>query len=226
LEQLAIDRVQASLTSPTGQHASELMKLGFRDANRAIAESAGGAEAGVGMLALLTRGKYATLALVGPDRAYLARAGRLNQVTRDQRVLVPRSRRKKDAAARSDSDPAVRLLGEAERLDAKSPAIFEIVLLPEDRLALFSQDLVDLVGEDALKLRLQDAQIEAALKLDAFAAADGPVALMAAVLTAAPAREPLVIPQAATGTARPVWMMVIPLLLVLAIVAVVAFFLL
>ncbi|MBX3069602.1 MAG: hypothetical protein KF883_03745 [Thermomicrobiales bacterium] len=220
-EQMAIDAVRSAVTSGSGQHLSEVMRRSFRDANRAIFNAAGHDEGeGVAMLALATRGKYATLALVGPDRGYLARAGRLNQVTRDQRVVVARSRRKQDTETASASATSTRLLGETDRLDSKSPAIFEIVLLPEDRLALLSRDLVDLVGESALLSGLQSG-------LPALVASAGSgSAAMAAVLSVLPAREALPVYQTAAGQQRPIWMIVIPVVLLLVVFALAAYFLL
>lgn len=226
LEQLAIDRLQTAIATDSGLHASDLLKAGFRDANRAIVESGGAVDTGVAMLAMITRGKYATLALVGQDRAYLARAGRLNQLTRDQRVAVARSRRKQDIQDAKSGITQVRLLGEADRLDARSPAIFEIVLLPEDRLALLSHDLIESTGEEAIRAQLNDRGSAGARSLVLSAGTGEPLALMAAVLAAAPAREALHIPTASTIAPRPFWMIVVPVMLLLVIIGTVAFFLL
>ncbi len=226
LEQLAIDRLQSAVIGDSVLHASELLKTGFRDANRAIVESGGVVDSGVAVLAMLTRGKYATLALLGQDRAYLARAGRLNQLTRDQRVTVARSRRKQDAQQASSDAQQVKLLGEVERLDGKSPAIFEIVLLPEDRLALLSHDLIESMGEEAIRSQLNDPNSPGATSLVLSAGTGEPLALMAAVLAAAPAREAVLIPSASAGAARPLWMIVIPVILLLVVFAAVAYFLL
>ena len=156
-EELAIEGFLTGLNAGGELHLSEVMKQGFREANKLIHQatkaSAPSGTEGVAMLAMLTRGKFATLGLVGPDRAYLLRANRLTQLTRDQRVARPKSRRKSDIEqqqAQAGSATAVQLLGEQERLDSRSPAIFEIALLPEDRLGLVSRGVLDAIPEERI----------------------------------------------------------------------------
>ncbi len=227
-EQLAVEAVVRSVQDAGPQHLAEAMKTGFREANRAVfGQMDAEAGDGVGMLALATRGKYATLALVGHDRAYLARAGRLNQLTRDQRVTRARSRRKQDEAATAgDAAPPVRLIGEAERLDSKSPAIFEIVLLPEDRLALLSHDLVERVGEDAILSGLQQGSVGGARELVSSVDSDTSSAMMAVVLSVAPVRDTTIVYAQPAAPARPVWIIIVAAVLLLAIFAAVAYFML
>ncbi|MEZ4500483.1 MAG: hypothetical protein R2839_10495 [Thermomicrobiales bacterium] len=221
LEQMAVDVVRDSLRDGSAQHLSDVMRSGFRNANRVVRDASSPGEGeGIAMLALATRGKYATLALIGPDRGYLARAGRLNQVTRDQSAVVSRSRRKQH-----EQTPAAgvsRLLGEAERLDAKSPAIFELTLLPEDRLVLLSRDLIDLVGEGSLLSGLQSG----VPGLVAAAGGGGDSAVMAALVSVAPIRETASAQRQPVPQAKPMWMFAAPVLLLLIILASAVYFLL
>jgi len=221
-EDLAIEGLLSTLSSGDSQHLPELMKQGFREANRAIRldieSGSRGDTGGVAMLALLTRGKYATLGLVGPDRAYLMRANRLTQLTRDQRVARARSRRKQDIDEQSEqpgSSP-VQLLGEQERLDSRYPAIFEITLLPEDRLGLLSRGVLDIFAEDQILAALDAGAIQGGDMLTS-APVDG-APMLAAVLQVAPSREtPVFLP--APAAQDPPWWPVLLLLVALAAIA-------
>ena len=223
-EDLAIQEFLSTLPDGGGQHLSELMKQGFREAHRAIRgeiETGGPAETeGVAMLALLTRDKYATLGLVGPDRAYLMRANRLTQLTRDQRVAKARSRRKQDIESQSeqgDSSP-VQLLGEQDRLDSRSPAIFEITLLPEDRLGLLSRGVLEIFSEDRILAALDAGPHQGGEMLTTSLVRAGGAPMLAAVLQVAPIREAPVYVPASTTQARPWW----PIALLLVTLAVIA----
>jgi serine/threonine protein phosphatase PrpC len=229
-EDLAIQGMVSALVSGRDQHLSEILKQGFREANRAVRadiEASGSDLEGVAMLALLTRGKYAALGLVGPDRAYLMRATRLTQLTRDQRVIRARSRRKQDIEqqqAQSGSGSSVALLGEQERLDSRSPAIFEIILLPEDRLGIVSRGVLDLLSEDRILAALDAGSSQGAEILTASSSASDGAPLLAAVLQVGPSREePVYIPSAATPP-RPWWPVLVLIVALFAVAAGVYFF--
>ncbi|CAN5844213.1 hypothetical protein BH20CHL4_BH20CHL4_07910 [soil metagenome] len=212
-EELAIQGVLSIVAANGGeQHLSELMKQGFRAANRAVRadiEAGGITEVeGVAMLALLTRGKYATLGLVGPDRAYLMRANRLTQLTRDQRVVRARSRRKQDLAeqqAQPASASPVQLLGEQERLDSRSPAIFEITLLPEDRLGLLSRGILDLFPEERIDAAFGSSAYQGAGMLTEIQTQTSGAPMMAAMLQVGPSRDTQVYVPAGMEQARSWW---------------------
>lgn len=229
-EELAIEGLLSTLSAVGSQHLSELMRQGFREANRAIRgaiESGGPAEfEGVAMLALLTRGKYVTLGLVGPDRAYLMRANMLTQLTRDQRVFKARSRRKQDIEAQSEQSGSapVQLLGEQDRLDSRSPAIFEITLLPEDRLGLLSRGVLELFPEDRILAALESGANRGGDMLTSGPVRTDGVPVLAAVLQVAPSREAKVYLPATAGHARPWWPMLFLLVALAAIATGVYFF--
>ena len=228
-EDLAIQGMMSVVGSGRDQHVSEVMKQGFREANRAVRaeiESGGADVEGVAMLAMLTRGKYAALGLVGPDRAYLLRANRLTQLTRDQRVVRARSRRKQDIdqQAQSASGTSVALLGEQDRLDSRSPAIFEITLLPEDRLGLVSRGVVDLLSEDRILAALDTGSSQGPELMTASPSAADGAPLLATVLQVGPSREePLYLPSAAAPP-RLWWPVLLLIVTIIAIAAGVFFF--
>jgi PPM family protein phosphatase len=235
-ERSAIGALIAGVAGGNESVVADALRSGFREANRQISLAAGehdpDAGAGVAMLALVTKGKYASIGLVGEDRVYLLRAGRLTQLTRDQRVERARSRRKRDLEqqrTQSGTQAPVRLLGEAERLDNRSPAIFEITLLPEDRLAVLSRGVIEAMPEDRILETLALDSSEAARQLTATPrSGDSP--LMVAIVTVAPAREvsPILKAHLETRSAqpRPLWPILVGILALVVLVAVAAYFLL
>jgi serine/threonine protein phosphatase PrpC len=229
-EELAIQGMLSVVDSAADQHLSDLMKQGFREANRAVRSNVtthGPSDAdGVAMLALVTRGKYATLGLVGPDRAYLMRSNRLTQLTRDQRVLRARSRRKQDVEdlkSQPATGPVMPLLGEEDRLDSRSPAIFEITLLPEDRLGLLSSGVLDLFTEDRILAALGAGSNQGPETLTASTPTSEQAPLLAAVLQVAPSREAPIYVPAAAAPARPWWPALVLIVALFAIAAAVYF---
>jgi hypothetical protein len=229
-ERLAVEALLAALESSQASLPADQLRIGFREANRSIHGELGRSpsvdSAGVGMLALLTHGKYASLALVGQDRAYLCRAGRLTQLTRDQRIDRARSRRKESSADQTAAgQPQVRLLGESDRLDSRSPAVFEITLLPEDRLALLSHALVERLGEKRILAGLEPGG-EGIASL--VASVEGPPqgSLMTAVLEVAPSRELAPPPVLQAAPSRPLWLFILPLLIAIVAIALLALFIL
>jgi serine/threonine protein phosphatase PrpC len=224
-ERLAVQSMLSATSSDEHVPIADQVKAGFREANRAVFGALDDVQrsdsAGVAMLALLTSGKYAALGLVGNERAYLARGSRLTQLTRDQRVARARSRRKQDidVTDTATGPQPVRLLGEADRLEPRSPAIFEITLLPEDRLALLSHDLVERLGEESIHAGLVSGAADPqALVASTQQQTRG--ALLAAVLSVAPAREPSPVGVASAGPSRSAWLFLIPLAVALAVIAV------
>jgi protein phosphatase len=148
------------------------LKQAYRKANEAVFR-AGEEEptyAGMGttLTSALLHGKYATVANVGDSRAYLLRGQGLTQVTRDHTLVadeVARGRISADAARR---DPRRNILTEAigthERLDSKLPNIFELTLLPGDRLLLCSDGLYDVLGDDDIRQALAGQNPDTAVR--------------------------------------------------------------
>jgi protein phosphatase len=148
------------------------LKQAYRKANDAVFQ-AGEEEptyAGMGttLTAALLHGKYATVAHVGDSRAYLLRGQGLTQVTQDHTVVandVVQGRISAEAARR---DPRRNILTQAigthERLDSKLPSIFELTLLPGDRLLLCSDGLYDVLADDDIRQVLAGADADAAAR--------------------------------------------------------------
>ena len=171
--------LKSDLTGPRLDDAGAVMKQTFRKLNSSLYQQGMG-ETTASAVALVARGKYATIASTGDGQAYLMRAGRLNRVTRPASLPTPlKSGKSKQAPAESSSAPA--LLGASERLDARQPAIYELTLLPEDRLVLCTGGVAAALDERALVAQLAIGDISQALAVLGNGAA--------AVATIAAARE-------------------------------------
>ena len=73
--------LKSDLTGPRLDDAGAVMKQTFRKLNSSLYQQGMG-ETTASAVALVARGKYATIASTGDGQAYLMRAGRLNRVTR------------------------------------------------------------------------------------------------------------------------------------------------
>lgn len=148
------------------------LKQAYRKANEAVYQ-AGEAEpttAGMGttLTAALLHGKYATVAHVGDSRAYLLRGQGLTQVTCDHTVVANEVAQGRISAEAARRDPRRNVLTQAigthERLDSKLPSIFELTLLPGDRLLLCSDGLYDVLGDDDIRQVLAGEEADAAAR--------------------------------------------------------------
>jgi serine/threonine protein phosphatase PrpC len=146
---------------PSGD-VGQALKQAFRKANEAIFREAEAEPDRTGMgttlTAALLQGRYATIAHVGDSRAYLLRGDGLTQVTRDHSLVedeVAGGRMSKTAAR---NDPRRNILthslGSSARLDSKLPSIFELTLLPGDRLLLCTDGLYDVLDDVDLRRAL------------------------------------------------------------------------
>jgi protein phosphatase len=169
---IAIETLREVLAAGSSSDAetAQLLKQAFRRANERIyAEGQGGiGEGGMGttLVAAATRGKYATIANVGDSRAYLIRANRLTQITKDHSLVAQQvaqgSLAPKDARQSPQRNVLTHALGQRDRLDSKLPGIFEITLLPEDRLLLCSDGFYDVASDDDLVNTILGAEPDAA----------------------------------------------------------------
>ena len=152
---IAIQTVERAFAEDPGADPHTLLKQTFRKANAAI--FAGGSAAGEAnmmgttLVVCATRGKYATIASIGDSRAYLVRANQLTQVTQDHSLVAQQladgqitSEQAKDSPHRNILTHA---LGHRERLHSSMPSVFELTLLPEDRLLLCSDGFYDVVED-------------------------------------------------------------------------------
>jgi protein phosphatase len=146
------------------------LKRAFRMANERIFEggSAVGEQnmMGTTLVAAVIRGKRLTIANVGDSRAYLVRANRLQQVTTDHSLVAEQvaagAMTEQEARESQHRNIITRALGHKQRVDVD---VFEIDLLPDDRLLMTTDGLHDYVEPDemtsvVLKERPEDAARE------------------------------------------------------------------
>jgi serine/threonine protein phosphatase PrpC len=185
-----------------GADTALLLKQAFRRANERIYENGQGASPsammGTTMVVMANRGKYATIASIGDSRAYLARANRLTQVTKDHSLVAEQvaqgAMTEQEARESPHRNILTHALGHRPKLDAKLPNIFELTLLPEDRVLICTDGFFDVVSDDdLLQMLLATDPADVAKALVDLAvergATDNVSAIVASVL---PAREPAI----------------------------------
>lgn len=146
---------------PSGD-LGQALKQAFRRANDAVYQDAAAhsERAGMGttLTAALLQGRYATIAHVGDSRAYLLRGDGLTQVTRDHSLVEDEAAAGRVSKTAARKDPRRNILthsiGSSARLDSKLPSIFELTLLPGDRLLLCTDGLYDVLDEIDLRRAL------------------------------------------------------------------------
>ncbi len=131
------------------------LKQAFRKANELIFAD-GSAEGeqnmmGTTLVAAVVRDADLTVANVGDSRAYLIRADRLTQITRDHSLVAEQvaagAMTEQEARESQHRNIITRALGHRQRVDVD---IFEIRLLPDDRLLMTTDGLHDYVDEDEI----------------------------------------------------------------------------
>jgi serine/threonine protein phosphatase PrpC len=163
---------------------------------------------GTTLTSALLHGKYATVAHVGDSRAYLLRGDGITQVTRDHTVVSDEVTQGRISAEDAKADPRRNMLthalGTNPKLDRTLPSIFELTLLPGDRLMLCSDGLYDVLDDADLRRALQGQDPgDAARALVALANERGTRDNASAVVAAAvPTRVPVTgtVPSPATRT--------------------------
>ena len=149
---------------------AQALKSAYRKANDAIYNAGleNPVQAGMGttLTAALLHGKYATIANVGDSRAYLLRGGGITQITQDHTVVAQDVASGKIGPAQAQHDPRrnqlTHALGTRQRLETRLPNIFELALLPGDRLLLCSDGLYEVVDQVDMQRLLGGQEPEAA----------------------------------------------------------------
>lgn len=149
---------------------AQSLKSAYRKANEAIyaAGLENPAQAGMGttLTAALLHGKYATIANIGDSRAYLLRGGGITQITQDHTVVADDVANGKIKPEQAQTDPRrnqlTHALGTRQRLETKLPNIFELALLPGDRLLLCSDGLYEVVDQVDMRRLLGTQEADAA----------------------------------------------------------------
>lgn len=173
--QLAIDYVRDLFAREMPADVPGALKQATRRANEAIFERAqqNGGVMGTTLVAAVIRGKYLTIANIGDSRAYLARARQLTQITQDHSLVaeqVAKGELTEDQARKSPQRNIVtHAVGTQAQLDRRMPGIFELTLLPEDRLVLCTDGFFDVLAPEdylqALTTKDPDAAANALVQL-------------------------------------------------------------
>jgi serine/threonine protein phosphatase PrpC len=204
------------------------LKQAFRKANELIFEN-GSAEGeqnmmGTTLVAAVIRGPDLTVANVGDSRAYLVRADRLTQITRDHSLVAEQvaagAMTEQEARESQHRNIITRALGHRQRVDVD---IFEIRLLPDDRLLMTTDGLHDYVDEDEMvSIALSSHPEDAARELVSLALEhDSNDNVTAVVVWAAPAGVPTErVPEEELEEERASYL--IPMLVLLALVVFIA----
>jgi serine/threonine protein phosphatase PrpC len=189
------------------------LKQAYRRANEAVFQAGEDEPAHAGMGTTLTsallHGKYVTIAHVGDSRAYLLRGQALTQVTRDHTLVAEEVAQGRLTAESARRDPRrnrlTHVIGTHPRLESKLPAIFELTLLPGDRLLLCSDGLYDVLDDVEMHRALVERDPGDAAQLLVAAAKehgtrDNATAVVAAAIpTRVPAAAALPSPASRTG---------------------------
>lgn len=175
---LAIDLVKDLFARDQPADAAQALKQAFRRANETIYEqgagNASGKPMGTTLVAAVVRGKYVTVANIGDSRAYLMRARQITQVTQDHSVVGEQIQQgqltENDARKSPQRNMLTQALGTKPQLDKRMPGIYELALLPEDRLLLCTDGFFDvLTNQDYLQLMAGDDPDVAAKELTSLA---------------------------------------------------------
>jgi serine/threonine protein phosphatase PrpC len=167
------------------------LKQAYRRANDAIfKQSQDGSEPGpmgTTLVSAVVRGKYVTIANIGDSRAYLLRAKQLTQITQDHSLVAEQVAQgtlsEQEARTSPQRNIVTQALGVAEKLESRMPSIYEISLLPEDRLLLCSDGFFDVLqADDYVSTMLARNPQDSALALVETAVARGTTDNVSAVI--------------------------------------------
>lgn len=146
-----------------------VLKQAYRNANQSIFED-GAAKGehnimGTTLVTAVIHDDDLTVGNVGDSRAYLLRAGRLNQITTDHSLVAEQVRMgvmtQDEARASTHKNIVTRAIGYRERVDID---IFEIKLLPEDRLLLSSDGIHDYLDDAEMADVISSMEPEPAIR--------------------------------------------------------------
>jgi protein phosphatase len=166
---IAIDTLLSKFSQADSDDPVLLLKQAYRDANRVIFDD-GSAKGdhnimGTTLVAAVIRDDDLTIGNVGDSRAYLLRAGRLNQVTTDHSLVAEQVKMgvmtEDEARESTHKNIITRAIGHRERVEVD---IFEIKLLPEDKLFLSSDGIHDYLSDDEILDVLKVMEPEPATK--------------------------------------------------------------
>ncbi len=220
----------------TGGDMVAALQLGFRRANERILEESinggtGSGSMGTTMVAGAIVGANLTIANVGDSRAYLIRAEQATQITRDHSLVAEQVAggvmTEEEALASNYRNIITRALGHRPKVEVD---IFEIGLLPEDRIVLVSDGVSGSVESDAMAaLVLRGVPQEASKALIDLALEQGSTDNVSAAIVlfepAVAAREAELVAAGGDGRGLNPLLLLLILVVVVALVAGAAYFL-
>lgn len=157
---MAIDTLIERVSGLDTADAALVLKQAYRRANELIYEN-GSAQGednmmGTTLVCALIIDSEATIANVGDSRAYLVRAGAMTQVSEDHSLIAEQVRMgvlsEDEAKTAGHRNIITRALGHRERVDVD---IYELTLLPDDRLLLSTDGLHDFIEDDEIQSILE-----------------------------------------------------------------------
>jgi protein phosphatase len=152
---MAIDTLVDRFSNADTDDAVLMLKQAFRLANERIF-AGGSAEGehnmmGTTLVAGVIRGNELAIGNVGDSRAYLVRANALNQITNDHSLVAEQvamgAMTEAEARESHHKNIITRALGHRQRVDVD---VFELSLLPEDRLLFSTDGLHDYLDDDEI----------------------------------------------------------------------------
>jgi protein phosphatase len=176
--QLAISLLEDLFARDSPEDVALALKQAYRRANEAIYKQSQteneDARMGTTLVSAVVRGKYATIANVGDSRAYLIRAKQLTQITQDHSLVAEQVAKgvlsEQQARQSPQRNIVTQALGLSESLDRRMPSIYELTLLPEDRLLLCSDGFFDVLqSEDYVSTILSKNPQDSAVTLASMA---------------------------------------------------------
>lgn len=188
---MAIEVLQRVVAEATTTDMALALKQAYRQANSSIftygVNEGEGQPLGTTLVSAIVQGHYATIANVGDSRAYLFRANQLTQITQDHSVVgeqVAKGEITESQARQSNQrNLLTQSLGLGESLDRRLPSIYEISLLPEDRLLLCSDGFYDVLEtQDYLGVLAEKGQSDVARQLTDLAKSRGTTDNVSAVV--------------------------------------------
>ncbi|MGI9255295.1 MAG: PP2C family protein-serine/threonine phosphatase [Thermomicrobiales bacterium] len=232
---LAVQALRETALASGGADPALMLKQAFRKANEAIWQQGGanGADPmGTTLTAALVQGKFVAIASLGDSRAYLLRGSGITQVTKDHSLVAEQiaSGRLRPADARTHPQRNVltQALGLKPKLDKDFPPVYELSLLPDDRLLLCTDGFYDVVSDADLAAALSGIEaVDAASSLVALAKERGTTDNVSAVVAqAVPTRIPTPISAPAAHKGGVSGMLIAAIVVVVLVAVIAALFLL
>lgn len=207
--QMAIDTLIERFSSADTDDLVLMLKQAYRLANERIFAD-GSAEGehnmmGTTLVVGVIHGTDLVIGNVGDSRAYLVRANTLNQISTDHSLVAEQvamgAMTQEEARESHHKNIITRALGHRQRVEVD---VFELTLLPEDRLLISSDGLHDYLDDDEMvelmtTLPPEDSAREMVSRaiqagstdnVSALVAWAAPISVLEAPATAVPAGEP------------------------------------